>query len=365
MKIKNKWIISLDMFMIVSLMSPVALYSMSIKEKKELFTYFTQLPLERQDKIMTLQYDFFRYMRELPQELQEKILLQQDSTLLQDAIVFLGLQPITLELKPIDLASSVNSPKLMARSDGIWVSAVPKTNTAKIQKQNGDMIILNGHGAPVTAVAIVNDKVLTGSADATVKIWDISNGDLLHTLRGKNGHVKSIKIANDKVIITSKNAHNAQVWDINSGVFICKLIHKGIINSVATGGDIVVTGSDDKTAKIWNINNCNLLRTLEGHTGPILAVEIEGNKVITKSKDYTQKKWPIELNFQEPSESKSLEWIIKSSNMPQLNLIVRAYEATATGKEFIIAFPSEDAKIFLSLPKDVQIYLLERLKIRR
>ncbi len=57
-----------------------------------------------------------------------------------------------------------------------------------------------------------------------------------------------------------------------------------------------------------------------------------------------------------------LLWIIHNATVPQLDLIKRACKATKTGKEIILDIPSEDAKVFLSFPKDVQRYLVTRFE---
>ena len=45
----------------------------------------------------------------------------------------------------------------------------------------------SGHSSYVNSVAISSDgtKVVSGSDDTTVKIWDVESGDVLHTLSGE------------------------------------------------------------------------------------------------------------------------------------------------------------------------------------
>ena len=71
--------------------------------------------------------------------------------------------------------------------------------------------------------------------------------------------------------------------------------HTDWIKSVAISpdGSKIVTGSDDKTAKIWNVADGSLIATLSGHTAEITSVAIssDGSKVVTGSKDGTAKIW--------------------------------------------------------------------------
>jgi len=52
-------------------------------------------------------------------------------------------------------------------------------------------------------------------------------------------------------------------------------------------GSKLVTGSDDKTAKIWDAQSGACLATLTGHEGPVLsaAVASDGHSVMTAGAD--------------------------------------------------------------------------------
>ena len=49
------------------------------------------------------------------------------------------------------------------------------------------MYASSGHSDSVSSVAFSPDgtKVVSGSGDRTVKIWNVESGDVLHTLSGK------------------------------------------------------------------------------------------------------------------------------------------------------------------------------------
>ena len=65
--------------------------------------------------------------------------------------------------------------------------------------------------------------------------------------------------------------------------------HTDYVLSVAVQGDYIVSGSDDDTIKIWNINDGTLVRTLTGHTSSVNSVAVQGDYIVSGSYDATIK----------------------------------------------------------------------------
>ena len=74
--------------------------------------------------------------------------------------------------------------------------------------------------------------------------------------------------------------------------------HTGPINAIAVtpDGRRLITGSEDKTAKLWDIKTDRRLEVFKGHTGSVNAVAVtpDGTKLITASFDCTVKFWDLE-----------------------------------------------------------------------
>lgn len=61
-------------------------------------------------------------------------------------------------------------------------------------------------------------------------------------------------------------------------------------------GNLIVTGSFDKTAKIWDANCGEMMHTLKGHNMEIVCLGFDphGLLVATGSMDHTAKLWDVE-----------------------------------------------------------------------
>jgi len=75
--------------------------------------------------------------------------------------------------------------------------------------------------------------------------------------------------------------------------------HKQAVYSVAVsrGGDVIVSGSSDKSVRIWNAHTGDAaLPTLEGHTGNVLSVSIspDGRFIASASEDNTVRLWDVQ-----------------------------------------------------------------------
>lgn len=114
------------------------------------------------------------------------------------------------------------------------------------------------------------------------------------------GHTKSVNYVqfspDGKKIVTFSNDKTVKIWDVITGSILADLT--GHTNYVTVGkfspdGKRVATASDDSTAKIWDAVTGKLLIDLKGHKGYISTVQFspDGKRVVTASGDTTVKIW--------------------------------------------------------------------------
>ena len=158
---------------------------------------------------------------------------------------------------------------------------------------------LNGHSKTVNSVAYSPDgtKIISGSDDETIKIWDTNKGDHLQTLRGHADYVNSVAYSPDGTkIISGSLDKTVKIWDENTGVCLQTLTgHSESVRSVAYSpdGTKIISGSGDNTIKIWDANTGQCLKTFEGHSESVYSVAYspDGTKIISGSADETIKIW--------------------------------------------------------------------------
>jgi WD40 repeat protein len=177
--------------------------------------------------------------------------------------------------------------------------------------------VLEGHMAPVTSVALSADgrRLISGSDDTTLRVWDTGSGECLRVLEGHTSEIKHIAAAADGRRVVSATGHtgdfdevtaqddtSVRVWDADSGE--CLHVLKGHATKVAllaisADGHRVVSAdrpviSDvtynlvyHSTLRVWDTDSGECIHILEGQTGEAmcLAITPDGRRIISAYKD--------------------------------------------------------------------------------
>ncbi len=201
-----------------------------------------------------------------------------------------------------------------------------KDNSARLWAQQNNesgwacVAICEGHAESVGAVVFERQDtprfLFTGSQDRTIKVWDLSGvpGEV-HTstpVRCKSvsttrAHEKDINALDSSpggsLLVSGSQDKTAKIWTVNHPSGMLKLLgtckgHKRGVWSVrfARGTRILATGSGDRTVRLWRLDDFSCLKVFEGHANSVLRVDWLGSEelhgqVVSASADGLVKVW--------------------------------------------------------------------------
>jgi WD40 repeat protein len=167
-------------------------------------------------------------------------------------------------------------------------------------KQSVLLRTLYGHSAYVLGVAITRDgrQIISGSADKTIRIWDLESGTLFKTLYGHTDWVSDVAIISEGLFISASEDYLLKIWDLENGMNIATLaghLEEVYEVSVTSDGSRAVSCSEDGSIIVWNLQNGVALQTLKEHHSSVLAIALtpDGQKAISGSADKTIKIWDL------------------------------------------------------------------------
>jgi len=164
---------------------------------------------------------------------------------------------------------------------------------------------LSGHTDAVSSVVITPDgqRAISGSSDGTVRVWDIQTGRELDNFGGNtSSEITALAIAPKKQLVIFAEDNILKIWSLeNHAKFISQLYQQGHTKAATTvaitpDGQRAISGSDDHTLKVWNLDTGEILHTLVGHTNEVTIVVVtpDGKKAISGSDDCTLIVWSLE-----------------------------------------------------------------------
>ncbi|XP_072820248.1 WD repeat-containing protein 86 isoform X14 [Vicugna pacos] len=171
--------------------------------------------------------------------------------------------------------------------------------------------LLQGHESYVTFCQLEDEAAFTCSADCTIRKWDVLTGQCLQVFRGHTSIVNRILVTNNQLFSSSYD-RTARAWNVDKGQVSQEF--RGHRNCVLTlaysapwdlpgapcmeealAGGLLVTGSTDGTAKVWQVASGCCHQTLRGHTGAVLCLVLDtpSHTAFTGSTDATIRAWDI------------------------------------------------------------------------
>jgi hypothetical protein len=168
-------------------------------------------------------------------------------------------------------------------------------------------VALTGHKAAVRSLAFAQDgrRLVSGSHDNAVIVWDVALGAVIKTLRGHDGWVEACALTDDgRFAVSASHDGWVKFWDVQGyeearvlrGHVLSGHLDAVLAAAYSPDGRRVATASRDRTAKTWDAATGGELRQLrEGHefTAATARFFPDGKRLLTTSIDNTTRSWDV------------------------------------------------------------------------
>ncbi|CAJ0947569.1 unnamed protein product, partial [Mesorhabditis belari] len=132
--------------------------------------------------------------------------------------------------------------------------------------------------------------------DKKLRVWNVDDAQLAFTLTGHMGRVLTSQVSDDgKYIVSGSTDRTVRVWCGQTGVQRHVLQgHTGGVPCISLHGTTLVSGSRDQTLRVWDIVDGKCLHILAGHLGEVRCVQFDGKRVVSGADDCTVKVWNVQ-----------------------------------------------------------------------
>lgn len=159
------------------------------------------------------------------------------------------------------------------------------------------------------------DNILTiGGNDA--RLWDGSSRKQIIRFSPHGAVADADLSADGKLLVTGSWDQSAKIWDVVTGTALRKLdgVHQAYVNSVqfSPDGKLILTASDDGTARLWDAATAQPLEpAFAGHDDRVRQARFNhnGTLILTSGSDKTARVWDVSTGEQR-LELRGHEWAV-------------------------------------------------------
>eukprot|EP00727_Mastigamoeba_balamuthi_P013071 m51a1_g8387 putative fbox domain wd g-beta repeat-containing protein (968) ;mRNA; r:199803-204876 len=145
-----------------------------------------------------------------------------------------------------------------------------------------------GHNRRVTCVKAWGSSLITSSLDKSIRVWDQNSAQCVAVLKGHTAGVNCVEMVDQHTVASGGNDRCVRLWDlraVDNGALCTLSGHVSPVRCIKYGYRRLATGSDDRSVRVWETGQYQLLQKWEDHTTPVTCVDLDESSLFSGSSD--------------------------------------------------------------------------------
>ncbi|GAB1538843.1 hypothetical protein NUACC21_15070 [Scytonema sp. NUACC21] len=240
----------------------------------------------------------------------------------------------------------------------VWQAYLQGMTLHRVNFTNADLskaALRRTLGGVLSATFSPDGKLLVTNLDNEIWLWEVANMNQIITCNGHTAWVRSLAFSpNGQILASGSNDRTVRLWNVHTGQCLKTLQgHTSWVQSLAFSpdGQILASGSNDQTIKLWNVRTGQCLQTLLGHSDRVIFTTFSSNgqTLVTGGDDKTVRLWDVNVGKCLRVLPIHINWVLSIALSPDGQTLATGSDGTtvkfwdlASG-EFIKTLPDYNA----------------------
>nr|CFW94225.1 Eka-G protein beta 3 protein [Euperipatoides kanangrensis] len=161
--------------------------------------------------------------------------------------------------------------------------------------------ILTGHTGAIMELHFSTDgnTLFTASTDKTVALWDVNTGNRIKRLKGHTTFINSCHVARrgPQLVVSGSDDGTIKLWDSRKKGTLQTFQNTYQVTSVTFNdtAEQIMSGGIDNDIKVWDLRKNDILYKMRGHIDTVtgLALSPDGSYLLSNAMDNTARIWDV------------------------------------------------------------------------
>eukprot|EP01103_Thecamoeba_quadrilineata_P004926 TRINITY_DN14798_c0_g1_i1.p1 TRINITY_DN14798_c0_g1~~TRINITY_DN14798_c0_g1_i1.p1 ORF type:complete len:432 (-),score=55.43 TRINITY_DN14798_c0_g1_i1:49-1293(-) len=195
------------------------------------------------------------------------------------------------------------------------------------RKLNKCVNTLNENKSEVTCLFYNSRKLISGSLDGHIRVWNFSFDKIIYQTSFKYQQpIRCFSSYRSQSLLCGMSNFVLE-FDVDNGKIIECYHHsnmQGTVTCIETNEEQLVVGTTDNL-HVFQLESAKHVTSLEGHSNGVTCMKLDGNKLVTGSEDKTIKLWNIRsLKFVRSFSCHS--WGVRSVDFSESRLVSGSFD---------------------------------------